>query len=610
MKKIDFFSVSESSSVDLIFRLWALLSKRRKYQYLILMLLMIIGTFLEVLSLGAVIPFLGILLTPEKIFESSYLAFFINFFDFSSPADLVLPLTLVFICLSITAGLFRLFFLWISTKIAFNSGLDISYGIYHRTLYQPYLVHVSRNSSEVVSGIVNKVNGVVFWTIIPVITIISSTILLISIVSILLLINPYVALISIVGFGGSYGLMTFYSKKRLLENGFSNNLEQNQVIKILQEGLGGIRNVLVDGLQSYYSDMYYKADKKLRNGLANNNILGGFPRPAMEALGMVLIAIIAYFIYEKDGSIAEALPMLGALALSAQRLLPSLQQAYASWANIMGGKASLESTVELLEQPLPEEIFNNDSNLISLKKTINLHNINFQYSTTDPLILKDLSMVIKKGQNIGIVGSTGSGKTTVLDLLMGLIVADSGTFSIDNTIIDNSNVLGWQKIVSHVPQNIYLADKSFSENIAFGEPLISIDMMKVKAAAKGAHIDSFVEKTEHGYDTIIGEHGLRLSGGQRQRLGIARALYKKAEVIILDEATSALDNLTESKVMSSINYLNKDLTVIIVAHRLSTIKYCDNIFEIENGRVSAQGTFDELIEKSHSFRSIIKLMKN
>ena len=259
MEKGDFFSTSENNSttVELLFRLWRILSSRRKLQYFFLVILMLLSTFAEVLSLGAVIPFLGILLTPEAIFKSPYLVFFIDFFNIKSPNGLVFPLTLVFIVLSLIAGGFRLFFLWISTKLAFNTGLDISYEIYNRTLHQPYLVHVSRNSSEVVSGIINKVNGVVFWSIIPVVTLISTTILLVAIISTLALINPMIALVSIIGFGGSYGLLTFFSKKRLLANGISNNREQNQVIKILQEGLGGIRDVLLDGTQSYYSCLLY-----------------------------------------------------------------------------------------------------------------------------------------------------------------------------------------------------------------------------------------------------------------------------------------------------------------------------------------------------------------
>jgi ATP-binding cassette subfamily B protein len=609
MGKGDFFSKSNNiSTYELIFRLWKLLSKRRKKQYFLLMILMLISTFAEILSLGSVIPFLGILLTPETVFESPYLAFFINFFNFESANELVFPLTLMFIVLSVLAGGFRLSFLWISTRIAFNSGLDISHEIYNRTLHQPYLVHVSRNSSEVVSGIVNKVNGVVFWTIIPVVTLVSTTILLISIVSILIIINPIVALIAIAGFGGSYGAITFFSKKRLLLNGISNNREQNQVIKILQEGLGGIRNVLIDGLQSYYSNIYYKADQKLRKGLANNNILGGFPRPAMESLGMVLIAMIAYMVYQTNGGIAESIPLLGALALSAQRLLPALQQGYSAWANIIGGKASLENTVELLEQPISEEYLREKTNPLPLNKSIKMRNVRFKYSNDEPFVLDDFSMTISKGQRIGIVGSTGSGKSTVLDILMGLIIPTSGVFSIDKTDIDKSNVLDWQSNISHVPQSIYLADRSFSENIAYGVSPENIDMKRIKNAAAKSHIDSFIENTLDGYNTVIGEHGVKLSGGQRQRLGIARALYKKADVLILDEATSALDNLTETSVMESIEQLDRDLTVIIVAHRLSTIKHCDSIIEINNGKVVGSGTYDELMNVSPSFHAMVKSM--
>jgi len=610
MEKGDFFSNSENTSttVELLFRLWRLLNPRRQLQYFLLIILMLLSTFAEVLSLGAVIPFLGILLTPEVIFKSPYLTFFIDFFNIKSPNGLVFPLTLVFIVLSLIAGGFRLFFLWISTKLAFNTGLDISYEIYNRTLHQPYLVHVSRNSSEVVSGIINKVNGVVFWSIIPVVTLISTTILLVAIISTLALINPMIAIVSIVGFGGSYGILTFFSKKRLLANGISNNREQNQVIKILQEGLGGIRDVLLDGSQSYFSNIYYKADKRLRNGLANNNILGGFPRPAMEALGMVLIAMMAFVIHQRDGGISDSLPLLGALALAAQRLLPALQQAYSAWANIIGGKASLANTIELLEQPISPEYVLEKPEPLSFNDSILLSNIHFQYSSDSQWILNGFSLKISKGKKIGIVGATGSGKSTVLDILMGLISPNKGSFYVDNTIISKANSLAWQQCIAHVPQSVYLSDKSFIENVAFGIPLEKIDLKRVKKAVEGAHISSFIENKPDGYNTVIGEHGVTLSGGQRQRLGIARALYKNAQVLILDEATSALDNETESLVMDSIHQLDKSLTLIIVAHRLSTLKHCDCIIEIDNGDVIGEGSYEELMSSSSSFRSMVNLI--
>lgn len=588
----------------LLLRLWHHLGPRRRTQYAFLMALMLVSTFAEMLSLGAVVPFLGILISPERVFESPYARHLVSALDVTAADGLVFPLTVGFAILAVLAGACRLLLLWVSTRLAFASGADISAEVYRRTLYQPYEIHVARNSSDVVSGIINRVNGVVFWIILPVLTLVSSMVLLVAITAALVAIDPVVAITAISGFGASYGVITLLTRKRLLANGHCINHEQTQVIKVLQEGLGGIRDVLIDGTQPLYCDIYQRTDGRLRRAYADNNFIGGCPRPSMEALGMVLIAMLAYALSRQEGGIAAALPVLGALALGAQRLLPALQQSYSAWAYITGGTPALADTIELLDSPIKPELLQPQPDPLSFSDSITFDHVSFRYSKDGPWILDGLRMTIRKGARIGIVGSTGSGKSTALDLLMGLLTPASGTLEVDGKTITGELVRAWQRTIAHVPQSIFLSDSTLAENIAFGVPPDRIDMQRVKSAAARAHIAEFIESRPEGYKAMVGERGIRLSGGQRQRIGIARALYKQASVLIFDEATSALDNVTEQSVMEAIQGLDRDLTVIIVAHRLTTVRHCDGIFEMHDGQVAHSGSFSELMRQSSTFRQL------
>lgn len=588
----------------LLLRLWHHLGPRRRTQYAFLMALMLVSTFAEMLSLGAVVPFLGILISPERVFASPYARHLVSALGVTAADGLVFPLTVGFAILAVLAGSCRLLLLWVSTKLAFASGADISAEVYRRTLYQPYEIHVARNSSDVVSGIINRVNGVVFWIILPVLTLVSSMVLLVAITAALVAIDPAVAITAIFGFGASYGVITMLTRKRLLANGHSINHEQTQVIKVLQEGLGGIRDVLLDGTQPLYCNIYQRTDRRLRRAHADNTFIGGCPRPSMEALGMVLIAMLAYAFSRQDGGIAAALPVLGALALGAQRLLPALQQSYSAWAYIVGGTPALADTIELLDSPIKPELLQPQPYPLSFNGSITFDQVSFRYSKEGPWVLDGLSLTIRKGARIGIVGSTGSGKSTALDVLMGLITPANGKLEVDGKTIIGELVRAWQRTIAHVPQSIFLSDSTFAENIAFGIPSDQIDMQRVKSAAARAHIAEFIENRPEGYNAMVGERGIRLSGGQRQRIGIARALYKQASVLVFDEATSALDNVTEQSVMDAILELDRDLTVIIVAHRLTTVRHCDSILEMQDGKVAHAGTFAELMQQSPTFRAL------
>ena len=320
---------------------------------------------------------------------------------------------------------------------------------------------------------------------------------------------------------------------------------------------------------------------------------------------MGLIASLAYALSLQAGGVSAALPVLGALALGAQRLLPALQLIYSSWAFIVGTRMSQIGLLEMLDQPYPDHLPHTQlPKPIQLHKCIEFREVGFRYGPVGPHVIKKLNLTILKGSRVGIVGSTGSGKSTVIDLLMALLLPTEGTISVDGNVLNGLGIRDWQRSIAHVPQAIFLADTTLAENIAFGVPRTAIDMQRVKKAAAQAQIAEFIEATSDGYDVLVGERGVRLSGGQRQRIGIARALYKQAKVLIFDEATSALDSATEQSIMSSIEGLDRDLTILMIAHRLTTVRNCDVIVQLEAGELVAHGTYDELLAFSPSFQHL------
>ena len=586
---------SQQSISSLLKRLWQHISPRRRRQFAVLLILMVLASFAEMISIGAVLPFLAVLTSPQRVFEHQAAQPIIHILGLTNPNQLLLPLTIAFGLTAIIAGAMRLILLWASTRLSFATGSDLSISIYRRTLYQPYAVHVARNSSEIINGISGKANAIIYSTIFPVLTLASSSVMLAAILIALLSINPWIALVAFGGFGVLYTVITSITRARKILNSKHIARESTQVIKSLQEGLGGIRDVLIDGTQKTYCQIYHNADLQLRRAQGDNQYISQAPRYIMEALGMMLIALLAYVLAQQSDGIAKAIPILGALALGAQRLLPVMQQAYAGWSSIQGGQVSLQDTLDLLEQPLPDYADQPSVQPLPFEHHIKLRQLSFSYSPQAPSVFNHLNLTIAKGSRIGFIGTTGSGKSTLLDIVMGLLQPTDGSLEIDNQTVTPINHRAWQAHIAHVPQAIFLADSTIEENIAFGVPRDQIDPVRLRQAALQAQIAESIESWPKQYQTFVGERGVRLSGGQRQRIGIARALYKQADVIIFDEATSALDNETEHAVMHAIESLSKDLTLLIIAHRLTTLKNCTQIVELGNGTILRHGSYHDII---------------
>ena len=582
---------------QLFFRLFGHVSVKRRKQFILLLILMVFVSFIEVFSIGMVLPFIAALTTPSIVFENPLAQPLIQYLNLTDSSQILLPMTIVFCLAIIFAGLVRIVLLWCNVRLSFAAGLDMSISVYRRTLYQPYSVHINRNSSEVINTVTSKTEGIIYYAIMPVLTIVSSAILLVFILILITAIDAIVAFVTLSGFGLLYAGIITMTRKRMLINSKIQSENSTQVIKVLQEGLGGIKDILIDQTQEVYCDIYRSADIPLRQAQGNTQIMAQFPRYGMEILGVVLIAILAYILSQRVGGINEAIAFLGVLALSTQRLLPTIQQAYVSWTSIQTGRVSLQDALELLDQELPSfanPASDKNSN-ITFNELIKLEQVSFRYSQKNLWVLKELSLSISKGERIGVVGSTGCGKSTLVNIIMGLFNLENGAMKVDNQLIGLDNNHLWQKHISHVPQSIFLSDGTVAQNIAFGVPHNEIDYERVRKSALQAQVSTTIEAWAMQYEPNVGERGVRLSGGQRQRIGIARALYKNSDVIVFDEATSALDVETESEIMNSINSLDKGITIFIIAHRLSTLEQCSKIIKLKDGAIMWSGSYSDFL---------------
>jgi ATP-binding cassette subfamily B protein len=578
----------------MIKRLWQQLIKRRRQQFWLLLILMIIASIMEIVSIAAVVPFLAALTSPEQIYQHQLTQPLIQILEITDPSQLLLPLTIIFVIATLIAATARLLLLYVSTRLSYAVGADLSVDIYRRTLYQDYSIHTSRNSSEIINSIITKTNTVIVGILMPLLTLISSVVIMIGIISIVFTINVQVALIAFSIFTFLYWVINFFTRKSVQKNSQLIADQSTQMVKSLQEGLGGIRDVLIDGTQEFYCKLYQSADLSLRRASGDNIFIGSSPRYLMEAIGMVLIAILAYFLTLQESGAGEAIPILGALAIGAQKLLPALQHVYASYISIKGSKSSFIDVLNLLDQPLPHSVAQDLINSILFKQEIVFKGLSFRYAKDTPWILKNVNLSFKKGEKIGFIGVTGSGKSTLLDILMGLLTPTSGELLIDGVAVTQQNRRAWQSHISHVPQSIYLADSTIQENIAFGIDPERIKECKVVQAAQQAKISEMIDNLKNKYKAFVGEQGVQLSGGQRQRIGIARALYKDSSVLIFDEATSALDKQTEKEIMQQIAKLKGNQTIFIVAHNLTTLKQCDRIIRINTDHTIEQVKYDDL----------------
>ena len=589
--------------LTLLCRLLERLSQRRRLQLASLFLVMLASSVAEVVSLASVVPFLAVLTNPEVLWKNPLVQEWVPRLGINSAEGLMLPTTVIFVVAALVAGVIRLLNLWLNGRLAAVIGSDLSCEAYRRTLYQPYAVHLRNNSSRLITTISSDVITVISGVLNPILLLLSSGLIAAGLVITLLVIEWSIAISTGLLIFLLYLLAMAWTKGPLQRLGQLQVLFNERLIQSIQEGLGAIREVLLDGRTFFYESNYSEADRPMRHASADAIFLSSAPRLVLEPVGIALIAFVGYMLVRQQG-VDRALPLLAPLALGAQRLLPMAQKVYEGWAQSRAAKGSLAKLLQLLDQPLPENTKLPPPDPLLLQVGIRFSGVRFRYGSDLPEILQGLDFEIRRGERIGIIGSTGSGKSTTLDLLMGLLEPTVGQILVDGESLHSftspARLEAWRAAIGHVPQSVYLADRSFAENIAFGVPVDQIDQDRVKLAAKQAQIAAFIESQPNGYSRFVGERGIRLSGGQRQRIGIARALYKQSKVLVFDEATSALDMTTEKGVIQAIEGLSRDLTIVMIAHRLSTLKGCDRIISLDKGVVQFDGRPADVLDSLHN----------
>jgi ATP-binding cassette subfamily B protein len=568
-----------------------LMSPRRRRQFILVLVLMLVGAVAELATIGAVMPLLGLLATSAGGRGEAWL--------FGMPPALaaVDPLLIAaagFILFAVAAGLIRLQLARSTRDFIFGLGHELSVEIQRRVLLQPFAFHIHRNSSTLL-GALHKTETSVLNVLLPLMHAVTSAVIAVFVIALLLFVAPLTTLLVGTAFILTYTLISRASRKKLAANSAVLEHAYDERLQVVQESLGGIRDVIVDDAQEMYLREFASLDSKVAEARATTEFISLAPHYVIEMAGIVAIAAVAIALSKEGDGLVVALPVLGALALGAQRLLPLVQQVYAGWSTLQGQRSVFGQVIELLRLPV-QESRDGPAAPFDLRESITLDRVSFTYPTRRNAALDEVRLTIPRGAMLALVGPTGSGKSTLVDVLMGLLQPDAGRILIDEVPLTAARQRQWHRSVAHVPQSIFLADSTIARNIALSLPHDPPDQQRIVGAAKTAQLHDFVTSLPAGYETLVGERGIRLSGGQRQRLGIARAIYKGAPILILDEATSALDDLTESAVIAALEQLRREgRTIIIVAHRNSTIRRCDLVARLEQGKLVQTGSFAEVI---------------
>lgn len=593
--------------IKLIKSLFFLLTKDQRRRFYILQILIILMASMEIIGVASIIPFMALvgnmdLLNQDTVFAQIYL-----FSGISSKSNFIFVTGLLVLSMLLVAALISMLTSYRLAVFSAKVGAEISSRLYTHYLRQDWLFHASGSSAQLTRKIATEAGRVSGQIVMPLMNMNARIVLVFSMSSAVFIYDPVVAIIGLLIFSIAYFVLFKVVRISLQRNGKAISETNEERFRLMQEGFGGIKELLVLGRENYFVKFFNQTSQKLAYSRANNIALALVPRYLIELIAFgSMITLLLYLIAAHDGRLEMILPILSVYVLATFKLLPAFQQIYVNIAEIKGNMSAFEAIKQDLlnsNQNLMEKNINNNDYLIPEHK-ISLENISFTYPTKKEPALNQLNFSIHANSIIGIVGPSGAGKSTLIDVFLGLLKPQHGHLKIDDTIIDNQNLRNWQNLIGFVSQNIFLSEGSIAENIAFGIENDQINFSQVKKVLKLAYLEEFVESLEKGFDTKVGERGVQLSGGQRQRIGIARALYHKAQILVFDEATSSLDGITEKMIMEAIHDLGNHKTIIIIAHRLQTVKKCDQIFFLDNGKVADQGTFEELLEKNQKFKKM------
>lgn len=589
--------------------LYSLLAKEQRTRLLRLQVLVVLMSFGEIAGVVSIGPFMALVGDMGQLQGDGLIADLYRISGIGEPRAFLFWLGVGVLMVLTLAALTSMFTVWRLSMYGARVGAELSSRLFHHYMHQPWLFHAGGSSSQLTNQVIQECQRVTIEIINPLMQMNAKLVMALLMAIAIFVYNPLIALAGLSVFAVAYMLLYRTVRRQLVRNGKLITLAQRGRFKLLGEGLGGIKDALVLGRQNVFTRRFAEASREFAHAHGTNAAMSQVPRYAMElvAFGSVIFLIL-YLLAAHHGDLGTILPVLSVYALAGFKLLPALQQVYTSVSQIRGSLAAFEALRDdLRASALP----NDDCEVERLESSeerwlahtsIRLKNVQFTYPGKQEPALRNLSIEIPVNKVVGLVGASGSGKSTVIDLLLGLIEPQAGQLLIDGEPITAKRRRAWQNSLGFVPQSIFLTDGSIRENIGFGLPLEDIDEQRAKHAASMAHLDELLGELPEGLDTRVGERGVQLSGGQRQRIGIARALYHNADVLILDEATSALDGITEKLIMDAIHDFSGKKTIIMIAHRLATVKKCDTIYFMADGRVTDYGSFEELARKNITFR--------
>jgi ABC-type multidrug transport system fused ATPase/permease subunit len=593
---------------------WALLEPREKRQAWLVLGVIIIGALSSAVMVGSIMPFLAVLADPSRIENTRVLAWAYSSFGFQSTYGFLVALGLASFAVIVLSSLIQIGKTWAVAHFSTMRMHSISYRLLGVYLAQPYAFFLNRHSGEMGPRILSESSVVVQQFLRPAAEFVAALLTTSAIIGLLVWVEPVVALFAFAILGGIYGAVYLFTRRRISRLGAIRVAANRQRFRMANEALTGIKDIKLLGREHSYQARYAHPSLRMAQTQVVTTILSSVPKMALQAValgGIILLCLLLITAEDFASGVAVGgvLPVLGVFAFAGQKLMPELGKLYSSLAAMQSGNAAVEAVYEdLVLQGSSAYPINEAPEATGLKDRLDLKNVSFTYPNAERAGVQDISISIKSGEKIGIVGSTGAGKTTLADIVLGLLEPDTGTLTADGTEITSENIRAWMAGVGYVPQDIFLTDAPVSENIALGIEPHKIDEARVRKAAQIAQLDTFILRDlPKGYQTHIGERGVRLSGGQRQRIGIARALYHNADLIVFDEATSALDNLTEAEVMGAIDALPGDKTVLMIAHRLSTVKRCDRIVVMDQGRIVGFDNWEALMAINPAFQRIARL---
>ena len=581
-------------------KLLFLLSPHERKRASLLLIMIIIMAFLDMLGVASILPFMAVLVSPDLI-ETNFLLntmFQISkMFGVENNQQFLFVLGILIFVLLIISLIFKALTTFAQVRFVQMREYSIGKRLVEGYLYQPYSWFLNRNSADLGKTILSEAQQVIGSGMYPLMNLISQGIISIALIVLLILINPKLIFLIFILFVTAYGLIYKFYQKLLNRIGKQRLINNELRFLAISESFGAAKEVKIGGLEQTYIKRFSNAAYTFAQNQASASVIGLLPRYVIEALAFGGIILMVLFLMSQTGHFNNVIPVISLYVYAGYRLMPAFQQIYNSFTSLAVVGPSLDKLHDDIKNLKPFNL-NQNQDILSLKTAITLKNIYYNFPNTSKFVLKNISLTIPAKSKVGIVGTTGSGKTTIVDIILGLLEAQKGILKVDNEVITQKNSRAWRKCVGYVPQHIYLSDNTIAANIAFGIEPKYINKKQVIKASKIANLHDFViNELPKKYQTIIGERGVRLSGGQRQRIGIARALYHNPKVLVLDEATSALDNRTEKYVMDALNNLDKDMTVILIAHRINTLRFCDIIFKINKGRLVGEESFNQLIKK-------------